>query len=224
MITHEGGTLVSDLIAQGLLDEPHLLVNPTAIGAGMPVFPNLGACQQLRLVTAQRSTAGSPRCTRNPSAPEFPHDKSITDTLNEGVRDAPCTGAVSRSRAWFRPCCQPGWSIVVGPSRQCLCPQSTQTAVASGLVARESWPRRCRCTDRGWLGEQLWCPVHEAGPARFQVGLSSGLVGEHVDDQRAHPSRRRSCRGGVASEQPGRSRQGNFRFRVESASLRSRHG
>jgi dihydrofolate reductase len=39
MITHEGGTLVSDLIAQGLLDEPHLLVNPTAIGAGMPVFP-----------------------------------------------------------------------------------------------------------------------------------------------------------------------------------------
>jgi RibD domain-containing protein len=39
MITHEGGTLLSDLIAQGLLDELHLLVNPTATGAGMPVFP-----------------------------------------------------------------------------------------------------------------------------------------------------------------------------------------
>jgi dihydrofolate reductase len=53
MITYGGGTLVSDLTAKGLLDELHLFVNPTAIGAGMPVFANLGAHQQLRLVTAQ---------------------------------------------------------------------------------------------------------------------------------------------------------------------------
>ena len=38
MITYGGGTLVASLIANGLLDELHLLVNPTAIGAGMPVF------------------------------------------------------------------------------------------------------------------------------------------------------------------------------------------
>ena len=58
MITYGGGTLVSDLIAKGLLDELHLFVNPTAIGAGMPVFPNLGAHQRLRLVTAQPFDCG----------------------------------------------------------------------------------------------------------------------------------------------------------------------
>jgi dihydrofolate reductase len=58
MIAYGGGTLVSDLIAKGLLDELHLFVNPTAIGAGMPVFPNLEAHQQLRLVTAQPFDCG----------------------------------------------------------------------------------------------------------------------------------------------------------------------
>lgn len=58
MITYGGGTLVSDLIAKGLLDELHLFVNPTAIGAGMPVFPNLGAYQRLRLVAAQPFDCG----------------------------------------------------------------------------------------------------------------------------------------------------------------------
>jgi hypothetical protein len=36
-----------------------LFVNPTAIGAGMPVLPNLGTHQPLRLVTRNRSTAGT---------------------------------------------------------------------------------------------------------------------------------------------------------------------
>jgi dihydrofolate reductase len=57
MIAYGGGTLVRDLIAKGLLDELHLFVNPTAIGAGMPVFPD-GAYQQLRLVTAQPFDCG----------------------------------------------------------------------------------------------------------------------------------------------------------------------
>jgi dihydrofolate reductase len=58
IIAYGGGTLVSDLIGKGLLDELHLFVNPTAIGAGMPVFPTLGAHQQLRLVTAQPFDCG----------------------------------------------------------------------------------------------------------------------------------------------------------------------
>ncbi|GAA3448133.1 dihydrofolate reductase family protein [Planomonospora venezuelensis] len=51
MIAYGGGTLVSNLIAEGLLDELHLFVNPVAIGAGMPVFPD--GRQQLRLVAAR---------------------------------------------------------------------------------------------------------------------------------------------------------------------------
>jgi dihydrofolate reductase len=58
MIAYGGGTLVSDLIAEGLLDELHLFVNPTAIGAGMPVFPRDGAYRRLRLVSARPFDCG----------------------------------------------------------------------------------------------------------------------------------------------------------------------
>jgi dihydrofolate reductase len=58
MIAYGGGTLVSSLIAEGLLDDLHLFVNPAAIGAGMPVFPKLDAPQQLRLVTVQPFDCG----------------------------------------------------------------------------------------------------------------------------------------------------------------------
>ncbi|GLW08049.1 deaminase reductase [Microtetraspora sp. NBRC 13810] len=58
MIAYGGGTLVSELIARELLDEIHLLVNPTAIGAGMPVFADTGAHQRLRLVSAQPFECG----------------------------------------------------------------------------------------------------------------------------------------------------------------------
>jgi dihydrofolate reductase len=58
MIAYGGSTLVSNLIAKGLLDELHLFVNPVAIGAGLPVFPNLEAYQQLRLVTARPFDCG----------------------------------------------------------------------------------------------------------------------------------------------------------------------
>ncbi|KAB2348027.1 dihydrofolate reductase family protein [Actinomadura rudentiformis] len=57
MIAYGGGTLVSSLIAEGLLDELHLFMNPTAIGTGMPVFP-AGAYQQLRLVGARAFDCG----------------------------------------------------------------------------------------------------------------------------------------------------------------------
>jgi len=58
MITYGGSTLVTGLIAKGLIDELHLFVNPTAIGAGLPVFANLDAYQRLRLVTAQPFDCG----------------------------------------------------------------------------------------------------------------------------------------------------------------------
>jgi dihydrofolate reductase len=58
LITYGGGTLVSSLIAEGLLDELHLFVNPVAIGTGMPVFPDVGAHQRLRLVAARPFDCG----------------------------------------------------------------------------------------------------------------------------------------------------------------------
>jgi dihydrofolate reductase len=55
MIAYGGSTLVGDLIAAGLLDELHLFVNPTAIGAGLPVFRTR---QPLNLVTARPFDCG----------------------------------------------------------------------------------------------------------------------------------------------------------------------
>lgn len=50
LIAYGGSTMVSSLIAAGLADELHLFVNPSAIGAGIPVFPDVGATQQLSRV------------------------------------------------------------------------------------------------------------------------------------------------------------------------------
>jgi dihydrofolate reductase len=58
LIAYGGGTFVSSLIAEGLLDELHLFVNPTAIGTGMPVFPNVGAHQRLSLAGARPFDCG----------------------------------------------------------------------------------------------------------------------------------------------------------------------
>lgn len=57
IIVYGGGTLVSGLIAEGLIDDLYLFMNPTAIGTGMPVFP-AGTYQRLRLVEARAFECG----------------------------------------------------------------------------------------------------------------------------------------------------------------------
>lgn len=52
VIAFGGATLVRSLIAGQLLDELHLFVNPTSIGAGMPVFPTGNGSRQFRLLEA----------------------------------------------------------------------------------------------------------------------------------------------------------------------------
>ena len=52
LIAYGGSTLVTSLIAAGLVDELHLFVNPAAIGAGLPVFPAGEAPEHLELVAA----------------------------------------------------------------------------------------------------------------------------------------------------------------------------
>jgi len=52
IITYGGATLVSALIEHGLIDEYHLLINPTAIGNGMAIFKELTSKQHLILVNS----------------------------------------------------------------------------------------------------------------------------------------------------------------------------
>lgn len=50
MITYGGANFVSALIKNGLIDEFHLFINPTAIGSGMTIFNELDSRQNLSLV------------------------------------------------------------------------------------------------------------------------------------------------------------------------------
>lgn len=54
IIVYGGVSFVSALVAQGLVDEFHLFVNPVAAGKGQPIFATLEHPQKLRL---QRSIA-----------------------------------------------------------------------------------------------------------------------------------------------------------------------
>jgi dihydrofolate reductase len=58
IIVYGGSTLVSNLIAQGLIDELHLFVNPTATGTGIPVFPTTDAPQRLHRVGVESFDCG----------------------------------------------------------------------------------------------------------------------------------------------------------------------
>ena len=50
LIAYGGGGFVASLVQQGLIDEYHLLVNPTALGQGMPIFKCVAARHPLQLV------------------------------------------------------------------------------------------------------------------------------------------------------------------------------
>ena len=58
IIVYGGGTFVSALIKEGLIDEFHLFVNPVTIGNGMSIFKEPGSKQNLILVRASPFACG----------------------------------------------------------------------------------------------------------------------------------------------------------------------
>lgn len=58
IIVYGGATFVSSLIKQGLIDDFHLFINPTAIGNGMPIFNELENNQNLTLVQSKAFDCG----------------------------------------------------------------------------------------------------------------------------------------------------------------------
>lgn len=58
IIVYGGGSFVSSLIKEGLIDEYHLFVNPSILGSGMPIFQSLSAKQSLVLKQAQGFDCG----------------------------------------------------------------------------------------------------------------------------------------------------------------------
>ncbi|MBC8047892.1 MAG: dihydrofolate reductase family protein, partial [Fimbriimonadaceae bacterium] len=58
IIVYGGATFVSALIKEGLIDEYHLLINPTVIGNGMPIFKKLDSKQDLTLIRSKSFQCG----------------------------------------------------------------------------------------------------------------------------------------------------------------------
>lgn len=58
IIAYGGATFVSSLIKNGLVDEFHLFINPTAIGNGLPIFKALDSKQNLALIKATSFDCG----------------------------------------------------------------------------------------------------------------------------------------------------------------------
>lgn len=58
IIVFGGGTFVSALIKNKLIDELHLFVNPSAIGSGMPIFKELTAMQKFSVVNVKHFECG----------------------------------------------------------------------------------------------------------------------------------------------------------------------
>ena len=58
IIAYGGASFVSALIKEGLIDEFHLLINPTAIGNGMTIFKELDSNQNLALVKSASFDCG----------------------------------------------------------------------------------------------------------------------------------------------------------------------
>lgn len=58
IIVYGGASFVSNLIKHGLIDEYHFFINPTMLGAGMPIFKNLEAKQAMKLLHAHAFECG----------------------------------------------------------------------------------------------------------------------------------------------------------------------
>lgn len=58
IIVYGGGTFVSNLLKESLIDELHLFINPAALGSGMPIFQVLTQRQDFALQQAQAFDCG----------------------------------------------------------------------------------------------------------------------------------------------------------------------
>lgn len=58
LIVYGGATFVSSLIKANLIDELHLLINPTAIGNGLPIFKDSKGKKDFQLVKAKSFDCG----------------------------------------------------------------------------------------------------------------------------------------------------------------------
>jgi dihydrofolate reductase len=58
IIVYGGSTFVATLIKAGLIDEFHLLVNPVALGKGLPIFNTIDNKQNMELINAKSYKCG----------------------------------------------------------------------------------------------------------------------------------------------------------------------
>lgn len=58
IMVYGGGTFVSSLIKENLIDELHLFLNPAILGKGMPIFQSIDATKQMTLLSSKHFECG----------------------------------------------------------------------------------------------------------------------------------------------------------------------
>lgn len=68
LLVYGSPTLVQQLLANDLVDELNLMIEPIVLGGGKRLFPDDGEARPLKLVSAQTSATGVQICTYRPAA------------------------------------------------------------------------------------------------------------------------------------------------------------
>jgi riboflavin biosynthesis pyrimidine reductase len=76
IIAHGGASFARSLVAQGLVDQYDLLVQPVALGKGLPVFSDLGVPRPLKLM---RGYSGGHRWFENWSEQRAAHHERVRE-------------------------------------------------------------------------------------------------------------------------------------------------
>ena len=128
---------MSDLITKGLLGELHLFVNPTAIGAGMPVFPTSAPTSGFASSLRNRPTAGSPVALRTQALLNTAADRRLKGAPpSTRFRSPDCAASTPRS-----PASKPGATCYHTPG---CCQSRTRRQHVTGLRSRSALAGRCR--------------------------------------------------------------------------------
>src|SRR5437667_4384143 len=69
LLTWGSARLVTTLLAEGLVDELNLLIEPILLGGGKRIFPEDGVARPLQLVTSVTAGTGAQICTYRPASP-----------------------------------------------------------------------------------------------------------------------------------------------------------
>ena len=187
IIAWGGARFAQELSRQGLVDEYRLVINPVALGNGLPLFKDLSEPIDLLLVEAKTFATGAALPTL-PTGGVAPYCHAMSE------RRKPWASRFQESRRSIAPrgmCCSHGRSPCAGRWRRWRSSDARYLPVASS--------RRTMCSRaRGLTGRAADILLSELfAPGRDTLLIYSYMFPRHREDDRPGPTARRDCGAGA---------------------------